>query len=243
MTNIPHPSNQRPSMINAMRRLIAAIGLMGYILCGFSMSTLDISVQQKKIQLPYWQAVKKHKGSVILIQGDKPFYDIGFMHSLAAYLQAMGWSVVFLDLQFQDQKGLDNQLPSTITALNKTEKGPLILLHYGEQLQNFLAVAQKSQSLGVKGIIFLSSYEKAPKDNLGEAIKKLNLPILDLAGQFDNETVLAQTEQRQNSNYHSPYYQILVIPGATHQYGYTVKMVAKIINGWMMKLTPRLRKR
>ncbi|WP_051555111.1 hypothetical protein [Legionella fairfieldensis] len=206
-----------------------------------SSATLDIEVDGKKINLPYWSPQGHHDyGSVLMISGS-PKDGSTLLMTLANQLAKLGWSVVLLNGTQQAGKNLwVEQLPGILSALRQKNNGKknskrIILLHYGEQLQSLLAYFTQHPSRELCGLIFLSAFTQPEIKDSTNSLPKLPFPIFDITAQFDYESVLAQSTNRSESNPNKKYRQ-LNLPCATHDYTYSQNLLLHYMHGWMKKL-------
>lgn len=220
-----------------MRLLLGCVLLMILQLACAAGKTLEIDVNQQKVALPYWTPLKKTKGGVLVIYGDKPIYGNILAKDLGQQLADLGWTVLVIDAQNgkEEDKWVE-QIPEALAALRKNDNNRLIVIHYGEKLFISLDYFSKPQSKQVNGLVLLSAYDDPVKKESIELLSKLSFPTYDITGQFDYEEVNNQAQSRREANSQEEDYRILLIPGARHQYLYAINMLATYLHGWMLKL-------
>lgn len=195
---------------------------------------LEIKIQPSIIvNLPYWPANSNHYGAVLLVRGGEQFASPPFLlTNFADQLSQYGWSVVLLNCNEDRSIPWIEQLPKTISVLREANNKRIILVHYGEQLNQSLEYFGKPQSKMINGLVMLSAYDEQP--NL-EKMPSLRFPLFDIAGQFDYDAVLYQMEMRGKGFRHNNYLAV-EMPGAHHDYQYSQQMLLAFIHGWMAKL-------
>lgn len=218
-------------------RLLLGCVLLLMLPMTYASKTLEIDVNQQKVALPYWSPLKKTKGGILVIYGDKPIYGQVLGEDLGQHLADLGWTVVLINAQSdkQDDKWVD-QIPEALAALRMKENNRLIVIHYGEKLFLSLDYFAKPQSKQVNGLVLLSAYDDPVKKESLELLGKLSFPTYDITGQFDYEEVAEQAKSRREANSQDSDYRVLLIPGARHQYLYALRTVAIYLHGWMLKL-------
>ncbi|CEG58578.1 ATPase [Legionella fallonii] len=194
--------------------------------------TLVIKVNQNPIDLSYWPAGNKHYGAVLLISGGEDVVQSPILLThVAEQLSSYGWSVVLLNCTKDSPVPWVKQIPPTINILREHKNKRIVLVHYGEQLNQSLEYFSRPQSKMINGLIMLSAYD----DTNWSKLKKLRFPVFDIAGQFDYDAVLYQMEVREKE-FGRHNYQSIEMPGAHHDYRYSQKMLLAFIHGWMAKL-------
>lgn len=219
-----------------MRVLVGCLLLGLLLMARAEVSTLEVSVNQKKVNLPYWVPDMKSKGGVVILFGDPPVYGIQFAKSLGEELAKRGWSVVVVTADSGAEKGAwIDQLPEALAALRQKNNNRMMVVHYGDKLRVTLDYFAKPQSKKVNGLIFISAYDKPEQKDSLELLKKVSFPMMDIVGQFDYAFVLKQAKERRNEVGDEKNYQHIKMPGARHQYWYALPMVVAYLNGWMLK--------
>lgn len=198
---------------------------------GFA-ANLEIKVNQKSVNLPLWSAKKAHYGAVIIVRGgENPYWSELLLH-FAKQLSDNGWSVVLLNCNKKNTVPWIKQIPATISVLRQHQNKRIVMIHYGEQLNQSLEYFNKPQAKRINGLVLLSAYDL--QNNLDKA-PNLRFPLFDVAGQFDYDTVLNQMKQREQE-FKDHNYIAVEMPGAHHDYEYSQKLLLAFIHGWMTKL-------
>ncbi len=199
--------------------------------CGKA-DTLEIKVNQNPIDLSYWPTGKKHYGAVLLVSGgDDVVQSPILLTHVAEQLSRYGWSVVLLNCNKDGPVPWVQQIPAAIHILREHKNKRIVLVHYGDQLNQSLEYFSRPQSKMINGLIMLSAYDD---DNWNKPLR-LRFPVFDIVGQFDYEAVLYQMEVRERE-FRAHNYQSIEMPGAHHDYRYSQKMLLAFIHGWMAKL-------
>lgn len=198
-------------------------------------STLDIKANGQKVSLPYWPALHKPKGSILIIFGDSLVYGLKSPQELARLLAQQGWSAAIINTHPSDDKNnWVTQIPDTMLALKRKDNNRQIILHYGAKLSVTLAYFAKPQSKKANGLVLVSAYDKPIQKDLPDLLKKIKYPVFDVVGQFDYDDVLEQAKIRRDSMGNGNTYKFLVVPGARHQYWFATKSLVDYLHGWMM---------
>ena len=189
---------------------------------------LEIHVDSKPIQLPYWPSLKKNTHGALLFVYSGETQASSLLEFLAKQLAFRGWSVVLL----QQNESLSKVWQEVLVSLRKQQLKRVVALHYGEQLYQTLALLNTPNKKPVEGFIFLSAYDggKVPFPKI-----KLELPVFDLLGQFDYEPVKTQAEQRLRL-FSQNRYLVKQIPGASHDYTHSKDLLLSFMQGWMLLL-------
>lgn len=194
---------------------------------------LEITVEQTQIKLPYWVAKNPHYGAVIIVKGGQIAEWSVLLSAVAKQLSHYGWSTVLLNSKKEGSTPWVAQLPETISALRQDNNQRIILVHYGDQLNQSLEYFSKPQAKTINGMIMLSAYDD--QNAVGLTLKNVRFPLYDIVGQFDYDRVHRQMRLREKqfnqTNYHA-----VEMPGAQHDYEYSQKMLIAFVHGWMSKL-------
>ena len=220
--------------------------------------SLEIKVEQKPIQMPYWPAKEPHYGGVIIVQGGEPAAWSEFLDSLAQLLATNGWSTALINTDPTVTASWISQLPEAIGAVRQDKNKRIVLIHYGEQLQQTIDYFNKPQGKMINGLIMLSAYNdpnsiatEAPKKEKEVDAKKdkepakkkdntsdtptFHFPVLDIDGQFDYDMVQSQFAERKKQ-FSPPDYLSVQMPGANHQYEHAKQFLVAFMSGWMLKI-------
>lgn len=198
-----------------------------------SAADLKIEYKSQSLNIPYWQAtVPQPLGAVVMIHCGHDQDDL-MIQSLAEQLARLNWTVAALDCGQHDAIW-SWQVPATLSALRQQGLNRLVLLYYGNQLQESFGYFTQAQAKQVNGLILLSAWQEKGMDL---AIKRLRFPVLDVVGQFDYPAILTQFSQRrayfeQRRLRYTP----MKISGANHQFQYTRQMLVAYLHGWMSNL-------
>lgn len=224
-----------------MKYIIRIVVVFFIITTAFA-DTLEVKLNGKNIKLPYWKAVKNLHGAVVLINGEKQAQWSMLLAHLAKQLPEHGWSAVLLNCSQDSSQPWIKVLPEVTDTLRQQKNNRIIVVHYGEQLKQTLDFYGKSQKPGIEGLILLSAYDLANADNKKSDDKKtddkklsLSMPLMDVAGQFDFQSVTDQMSARQKEFAQDKYLSV-TIPGAHHDYEYSHQLLLSFITGWMVKL-------
>lgn len=204
--------------------------------------SLEIKLNGKSIQLPYWSASKNPHGAVVLIKGGSQATWSLLLAHLAKQLSANGWSAVLVNCNAGNSEPWIKELPEVLNTLSQQKNARIVVVHYGEQLQQTLDLFSSSQKVAVQGLILLSAYNVGNNDDKKANDKKtadkkpgLNLPLLDIVGQFDFDFIIQQMQAREKTITQNKYL-ALTIPGAHHDYEYSRPFLLSFIQGWMLHL-------
>lgn len=234
-----------------LKKMILILSLF-FSLPGWA-AELEIKADKGTIKLPFWPAKEPIYGGVILVKGGAPAWS-EFLTGLAPRLSSKGWSVLLLQASPEIKSPWAVQLPAALGALQQSlrqkndapplaAKGaknlpppppalPIVLLYYGDALNQVEEYRAKAFDKQIKGLILLSAYdEKASTLKLEE----LQLPVLDMVGQFDYDLVLSAHEAREAQNQKTDHH-FMVLPGATHDYTYAEDSLVSFLVGWMKKI-------
>ncbi|KTD46396.1 ATPase [Legionella quateirensis] len=215
-----------------MERITRMILIFFFISTSLWADQLEISIDQNSVRLPYWPAQKLHYGAVMIVHGgDQPQWS-ELLAQCAKQLAANGWSVVLLNCNSDNSVPWIKQLPEVISSLRQNKNKRIIMIHYGEQLNQSLDYFSKPQSKMINGLVLISAYgESSTKDKS----LSFRFPIFDVAGQFDYENVLTQMHHRKKEFKDRPYLAV-EMPGADHDYEYNQRLLVSFVHGWMTKL-------
>ncbi|HAT1597220.1 TPA: alpha/beta hydrolase, partial [Legionella pneumophila] len=155
---------------------------------------LEITVEQKKVILPYWLSTPVSYGAVIIVRGGETAQWSLLLEQFAKGLFQNGWSVVLLNCTKNNSIPWINQLPEVISTLRQNNNKRIILVHYGDQLNLSLEYFSKLQSKMINGLVMLSAYDL--NKNLQKA-PRLRFPLFDIVGQFDYDMVKQQRKSRE----------------------------------------------
>ncbi|CAM2916657.1 ATPases involved in biogenesis of archaeal flagella [Legionella steigerwaltii] len=205
--------------------------------CLFSVAfadKLEIKVDGKNIDLPYWPAKKEKYGAVLLVNGGEQTQSTSLLDNLANQLAQNGWQVVLLNNDSGIPVPWIKQFPEVIATLRKQKNIRVVLLHYGEQLKQTFDYLGKPPIPEIEGLILLSAYDVPPS---GDKEPKLNMPVFDIVGQFDYDMTKQEMAVRKKEfGSNKDNYLAIEIPGAHHDYEYSRQLLFSFIHGWMVKL-------
>jgi hypothetical protein len=193
---------------------------------------LQIKVDQTSVSVPYWLASEAHYGGVIIVKGGEGAQCSSLLTHFAEHLASNGWSVVVLNCTNGNTVPWIKQLPEVISALRHNKNKRIVIVHYGEQLNQSLDYFSKPQAKLINGLIMLSAYDD---QNNPDKPSGFRFPLFDIAGQFDYDTVLTQMQLREKE-FKQHNYLSIEMPGAHHDYAYSQKLLLAFIHGWMTKL-------
>jgi len=215
--------------MNYITRIVLSFFLMS---SNVMADVLEIKVNQDSISLPYWPASNAQYGAVLIVRGgtDIVQWPVLLTH-FAEQLSYNGWSVVLLNCNQDNTIPWIKLVPETISTLRGNKNKRIVLLHYGDQLNQSLEYFSKPQSKMINGLVMVSAYDDQANT---DTPPKLRFPLFDIAGQFDYDDVLSQMHLREKEFKHN--YLAVEMPGAHHDYQYSQKMLLAFIHGWMTKL-------
>lgn len=195
---------------------------------------LEINVDGKHIHVPCWFSQKKKLGAVLLVAGGSDVRSSTVLDDLVHRLAENGWMVTLLQDDKNNAIPWIKQLPSAIVTLRQKKFMKIVVLHYGDQLQQTLDYFGKPQVPKIEGLILLSAYHTQLTINKKPEI---NVPIFDIIGQFDHGLVKQELAIRQKMfGNNKKKYLAIEIPEIEPDYKYTRQLLFTFINGWMMKL-------
>ena len=125
-----------------------------------------------------------------------------------------------------------DQLPKVISTLRQDNNTRIVLVHYGDQLNQSFEYFSKPQSKMVNGLVMISAFDGR---NARKATPRLRFPLFDIAGQFDFNEVLNQMSERKK-DFKQQKYLSIEMPGAHHDYEYSEKLLLSFVHGWMSNL-------
>lgn len=215
-----------------MKLITRIIFVYFLVLSCVSAERLNIKVGDTAISLPYWQAKTPNYGAVLIVRGgEQPQWSV-LLAKFAKQLAHYGWSVVLLNCTQDNSVPWIEQLPKAISTLRQDKNSRIVLVHYGDQLNQSLEYFSKPQSKMVNGLVMISAYDD---QSVLAPLPKLRFPLFDIAGQFDFDRVLRQMNQREKE-FKQQHYVSLEMPGARHDYEYSQKLLLSFVHGWMSKL-------
>ncbi|MDI1353168.1 MAG: alpha/beta hydrolase [bacterium] len=216
-----------------MKKTIALIFTLLCLICCNSVSAdeLAIKVNSKAIKLPYWPAQTPHYGGILIVSGGDGEQCPVFLADFAQKLASNGWSTALLNCNSDASAPWPSQLPEAISSLRKDKNTRIVLIHYGEQLNSSLSYFSKPQAKSITGFVLLSAYD----DEINKKTSVLHFPLLDIIGQFDYDQVINQSKLRKNELEPLDYL-LEHVPGADHEYEYSLPFLVAFLHGWMMKL-------
>ncbi len=215
-----------------MSRLFKLIAIF-LITCVNSLAAeLTIKVGQEPIKLPYWSATEPSHGGIVLVRGGQPPLWSESLASLSQLLAKSGWSVVLLNASPEVTVPWIKQLPEAITALRQAKNKRIIMLHYGEELNQTLDYFSKPQGKTINGLVLLSAYDEKASTTAPE---NLRFSFFDIVSQFDYEQAISAASERKELFKQSNYL-FMEIPGADHEYTYNQDLLVSFLTGWMLKL-------
>ncbi|VEB38220.1 ATPases involved in biogenesis of archaeal flagella [Legionella sainthelensi] len=195
---------------------------------------LEINIDGKHIHLPCWFSQKKQLGAILLVNGESHNQSSALLEYLAHRLAENGWMVTLVQDDKSNSIPWIKQLPEAIVTLRQQKFMKIVVLHYGEQLQQTLNYFGKPQAPKIEGLILLSAY------NVQNPIRKkpeINMPIFDIIGQFDHDLVKQELAIRQKTlGNNKKKYLAIEIPGVEPDYKYSRQLLFTFIHGWMIKL-------
>lgn len=212
---------------------ITRIVLVFFLLISSALAeSLEIKVNQTPISLPYWPAPEPHYGAVLLVRGGEHAEWSTLLAHFAEQLAHYGWSVVLLNCDAHNSVPWIAQVPEAISALRMERNKRIILVHYGDQLNQSLDYFSKPQSKMINGLVMLSAYDDQTSMDKPSSLR---FPLFDIAGQFDYDEVLNQRVLR-GKEFKQRNYLSLEMPGAHHDYEYSQRLLLAFVHGWMAKL-------
>lgn len=196
-----------------------------------SADILSIKVDQTVIDLPYWPVTSQvGYGGVLIVQGGSEPHSSALFNNFAQQLSKRGWSVALLNANKNATIPWIEQLPEAISMLRQQKNKRIVLIHYGEQLNQSLDYFSKPQSKMINGLVMVSAYD----DELDTTRETLRFPLFDISGQFDYDTVIRQVALRRQE--FKTNYVAIEMPGARHDYEYSSTLLLGFVHGWMVKL-------
>lgn len=192
---------------------------------------LPIKVEQTVIDLPYWPAANHaNYGAALIVQGGSEPQGSPLLNNFAQQLAARGWSVALLNANKNATIPWIEQLPEAIGMLRQQKNKRIVLIHYGEQLNQSLDYFTKPHSKMINGLVMVSAYD----NEMEVSNDTLRFPLFDISGQFDYDAVLRQVAQRRQEFKNN--YLAIEMPGAHHDYEYSTRLLLGFVHGWMTKL-------
>lgn len=215
-----------------MAQFIRIVLLFAFIVPNVLADRLEIKINQDSFDVPYWPAKEARYGAVLIVRGGQPIQWSPFLAGVAKKLSRNGWSVVLLNCDPGISTPWISQLPEIISVLRQDKNSRIVLVHYGDELNQSLDYFSKPQSKMVNGLVMISAYgDIASMENP----PSLRFPLFDIAGQFDYDNVLSQMILREKG-FKDRNYLSLELPGARHDYEYSQQLLVAYVHGWMSKL-------
>ncbi|CAM2855988.1 alpha/beta hydrolase [Legionella worsleiensis] len=215
-----------------MKPIVRILFFLFFISTSLSADQLEITVDQKKLQLPFWPAQTQRYGAVLIVRGGEQPHWSDMLAQCANKLATNGWSVVLLNCNPAQGIPWINQLPEVIGSLRKEKNKRIILIHYGDQLNQSLEYFSKPQSKMINALVMISAYGDIDIKDKGSEFR---FPIFDVVGQFDYDTVLAAMDKRKKQ-FKEKSYLAMQMPGADHDYDYSEDLLISFVHGWMTKV-------
>lgn len=170
---------------------------------------------------------------------------------LRRILPDYGWTTLSIEMPDITEPHLHNpdELPvmrqtrvnSGLQFLKKQDGAGSYIIAYGLGVQHALQYILENTTADIKGLVMISGYHqgKALTPEQWAVIKSRQIPMLDIYAKHDYQQVLKDVDAR--SKYFKPrahplYRQIEII-GANHAYQHFDEALAKVIRGWLHKLT------
>lgn len=213
-----------------MSTITRIVVLFIMMVCSAFAEKLEITVDQSQIKIPFWEAKEPRHGAVIIVKGGDYAGWSSVLARLAKKLSQYGWSTALLNCKSDSVPWIE-QLPAAIGALRQKNNNRIILVHYGDQLNQSFEYFSKPQAKMINGMIMLSAYD----DQKNVEVKRFRFPLFDVVGQFDYERVHQQKHWRERQ-FHKPDYHAVEMPGAQHDYEYSQRLLLAFLHGWMSKL-------
>lgn len=215
-----------------MSRLLKIIGIVLFTCCSSFAAELEIKVEQKPIKLPYWPATEPSHGALVFVRGGQQPQWSESLASLAQLLAKSGWSVLMLNASPEISVPWIKQLPEAITVLRQAKNKRIVMVHYGEELNQTLDYFSKPQGKTINGMVFLSAYDDKESTVTPD---NLSIQIFDIVSQFDYDAALKAASDRKAS-FQQGMYLFMELPGAYHDYTYNQNLLVSFLSGWMLKL-------
>lgn len=195
--------------------------------------TLELKVDQGPVNVPFFLPKKDLYGAVIIVRGGDQSHWSEMLANIAKILADSGWSVLLLNCNEGTSVPWINALPEAISVLRQKKNKRIVMIHYGDQVGLTIDYFNKPQAKMINGLILVSAFD-SKQENL-EKITGLRVPVFDVVGQFDYDTVLNQRRDRE-MQFRETNYQAVNMPGAHHDYAYSHRFLAAFVHGWMVKL-------
>ncbi len=221
-----------------MKYITRTVLIFFFVFSAAFAENLQIKVDGKSVDLPYWPAEKEKYGAVLLVNGGAQAQSTLLLDNLANELAQNGWQVVLLNNYNKVSVPWIKQFPEVITSLRNKKSMRIVVVHYGEQLKQTFDYLGKPSVPEIEGLVLLSAYDIPPSTNKKP---ELNMPVFDIVGQFDYDMTKQEMAARKKElGQHKNKYLAIEIPGAHHDYEYSRQLLFSFIHGWMVKL-PKLR--
>ncbi len=189
------------------------------------------------------------KGGVIVIHGSgvHPNWE-DIVHPLRTQLPESGWSTLSIQMpvlhneaEYHEYAPLFDEVPERIDAAikNLQSKGIKNIHIVAHSLGSSMAAYYLSQnsSKAVKSFVAigLPGPREDPRMNSLVTLEKVNVPMLDLYGEKDLETIVKSAPQRQQASKHNRAYQQQMVADANHFFVGQNEALLKAVNNWLNK--------
>ena len=210
-------------------KMFLFIALAGLSFVATAQNTIELNIEGKKCQASFQpNQFKTSRGSLLLIASQDSLLLNALQRSLAQY----GWSSLRL---LMNKHCRLNQLPEAIRYLRKQQNKRSLVLYYGKRLNDFLQYFQKDKRKQLNGLVLLSAYDIPSDTRKSVAMTEMKLPIFDVVGQFDYDSVRRQWQARKQQMHGQKHYYPLELLGADHEYAESRQALTNWLVGWMKK--------
>ena len=135
----------------------------------------------------------------------------------------------------------DQRIAESIKYLKQQQYEKIVLVGYGFGAATALRFIAKNSDHSLLGVISISSLAQSflrPAFNLLQQIESIQIPLLDIYGSLDYETIIESAPDRRLAARKADniWYQQIEIEGADHNYSGMSLVLIKRIQGWLKKL-------
>ncbi len=189
------------------------------------------------------------KGGVIVIHGSgvHPNWE-DIVHPLRTRLPESGWSTLSIQMpvlrneaEYHEYAPLFDDVPERINAAisNLQAKGITNIHIVAHSLGSAMTAyyLSKNSQAPVKSFVAIGmpGEREDARMNTLLTLQKINLPVLDLYGEKDLETVVNSAAKRKQASQHNKGYQRQVVAEAGHFFAGQNDALLEAVNGWLVK--------
>lgn len=197
------------------------------------------------------------KGVVLILHDHNQHPDWPFViRPLRAGLPAFGWATLAIQLPVSHDALTEEdytllmersatRIHTAVQYLQSKGNWPLAIVGYGMGARMAVETLGKETGSVPESLILVSmdSPEAAPSTDPGRALFNIEIPVLDIVGSYEKNSVLAAARERKQHRDKMYLYRSLVIAGANHEYERQQDVLVKRIRGWLSRTLEQMKTR